>query len=228
MVTAAARRRRAPLSRERVLRAAMRIADREGIGAVSMRRIGQALGVEAMALYNHVANKDEILDGMVDLVVTEIDPPVEGAEWKATLRARILSAREALLRHPWAAAAIASRGQMTPTMMRYMESTGAIFRDGGFSLDLTHHAFHVLGSRILGFVQELYDDSDKLAETPEMMAIMAEEMADEFPVMTEIATQVSHEETNLVGRGCDYQWEFEFGLDIMLDGLERARVSEAA
>jgi AcrR family transcriptional regulator len=221
-------RRRTPLSRDRVLGAAMRIADREGIEALSMRRIGQALGVEAMALYNHVASKGEMLDGMTDLVVGEIDPPIEGADWKAALRARILSARQALLRHPWASAAIASRGQMTPTMMRYMESMGAILRNGGFSLELTHHAFHVLGSRILGFAQELYDDSEKLSETPEMMAIMAEQMADEFPVMTEIATSISHDEVNLIGKGCDDQFEFEFGLDIILDGLERARASEGS
>ena len=111
-IATAQRKRRAPLSCDRVLRAAVRIADRDGIDAVSMRRIGQALGVEAMALYNHVANKDEILDGMIDLVVSEIDPPIDGADWKATLRARMLSAREALVRHPWASAAIASRGQM--------------------------------------------------------------------------------------------------------------------
>ena len=221
------RRRRAPLSRDRVLRAAVRIADREGIGAVSMRRIGEALGVEAMALYNHVANKDEILDGMVDIVVSEIAPPIDGGDWKTTVRTRILSAREALVRHPWASAAMASRGQMSPTMMRYMESMGAIFRSGGFSIHLTHHTFHVLGSRILGFMPELYDDSEQLSETPEMMAIMARQMAAEFPVMTELATAISHDEV-VVGKGCDDQVEFEFGLDLILEGLERTRLAEAA
>jgi hypothetical protein len=98
---------------------------------------------------------------------------------------------------------------------------GAIFRNGGFSIDLTHHAFHVLGSRILGFVQELYNDSEKLADTPEMMAVLAEQMADEFPRMTEIATAITHGE-EIIGSGCDDQFEFEFGLDLILDGLEQA------
>lgn len=215
-------RRRAPLTRERVMRAAVRVADREGIVAVSMRRLGQALGVEAMALYNHVANKEEILDGMVDLVVGEIESPIEGVEWKPIFRARILSARGVLLRHPWAAEAIVSRRQMTPTVMRYMESMGAILKDGGFSIDLLHHAFHMLGSRILGFVQELYDDSDELAASPEMSAVLADQMAAEFPVMTEVAMTISHD-GDVIGQGCDSQFEFEFGLDLILDGMESAR-----
>ena len=111
-------------------------------------------------------------------------------------------------------------------MMRYMESMGAIFRNGGVSIDLTHHAFHVLGSRILGFMPELYDDSEQLSDTPEMMAIMAWQMAAEFPVMTELATAISHDEI-MVGKGCDDQFEFEFGLDLILDGLESAHLSGA-
>jgi AcrR family transcriptional regulator len=211
---------RQPLTRERVLRAAVGLADREGIAALSMRKLGQELGVEAMSLYNHVANKEEILDGIVDLVVMEVDPPDAGAHWKAALRTRILSARAMLVRHPWASAVIVSRVNITPTMMRYMETMGGILRRGGFSVDLMHHALHVLGSRILGFVQELYDDSAALAENPEMAAVMLQQMADEFPTMTALATQIAHDGA-LVGAGCDTQFEFEFGLDLILDGFER-------
>ena len=220
-------RRRTPVTRERAIRAAVRLADREGIDALSMRRLGLALGVEAMALYNHVANKEEILDGMVDLVVSEIDPPLDGAEWKPAFRARILSARQALLRHPWASTAIVSRKQMTPMVMRYMESMGAILEDGGFTIDLLHHAFHMLGSRVLGFVQELYDDSEGMAEAPEMSAMLAQQMANEFPVMTKVASSISHGDV-IIGKGCDDQFEFEFGLDLILDGLETARNRELA
>lgn len=212
--------RRQPLSRERVLRAAVRLADREGMDAVSMRRLGQELRVDPMSLYHHVANKDDLLDGMVDRVVGEIDPPREGPAWKEAIRARILSARQALLRHPWASAAIVSRRNMTPTVMAYMDSTAGILRRGGFSVDLTHHAFHALGSRVLGFSQELYDDAPSLAASPEIAAIM-EQVTAQYPYMSEVAMQVSHDDERVIGTGCDDQAEFEFALDIMLDGLER-------
>ena len=215
---------RLPLTRERVLQAAVALADREGIASVSMRKVAAELGVEAMSLYNHVANKEDLLDGMVDLVVGEIDAPAEGVDWKAAMRGRILSAREALLRHPWASAVMASRVNMTGTVMRYMESTMALLRQGGFSVDLTHHAIHVLGSRIFGFAQELYDDSEALAASPDIA--MLEQMAADFPTLTELASQISHEGPT-VGIGCDSQLEFEFGLDIMLDGLERLRLAQA-
>ena len=219
--------RRLPLSRERVLRAAVALADREGIDAVSMRRIGQELGVEAMSLYNHVANKDEILDGMVDVIVSEIEPPAPGVGWRDALRQRVLSARRALLRHPWASAVVASRKTVTPTMMQYMDSVAGILRNGGFSVDLTHHTFHVMGSRILGFAQELYDDSEQLAESPEIMEVMLRGMSERYPHLAEMATSVTHDET-IVGAGCDDQFEFEFGLDLILDGLERLRRSTSA
>lgn len=214
---------RVPLSRERVLRAAVDLADRSGIEAISMRKIGLALGVEAMSLYNHVANKEDILDGMVDVVVSEIDPPARGSDWRTAMRNRVLSAREALLRHPWASAVIVSRVNMTPTMLRYMDSVAGILRNGGFSVDLTHHTIHVMGSRVLGFVQELYDDSEGLADSPDMAAIMLQQMADEYPHITELAMEITHDDDSIVGKGCDDQFEFEFGLDLILDGLERLR-----
>jgi AcrR family transcriptional regulator len=228
MATATLRsaKRRLPLNRERVLRAAVRLADREGIDSLSMRRLGQELRVEAMSLYNHVANKEEILDGIVDVVVGEIDPLISGADWKTTMRRRVLAARQVLLRHPWASAVIASRVNVTPTMMGYMDSMCGVLRNGGFSVDMTHHALHIMGSRILGFVQELYDDSEKLAENPDMAAIMLKQMADQYPHLTELATQISHDEESIVGTGCDDQVEFEIALDLILDGLDRLRETE--
>ena len=181
--------RRTPLSRERVLAAAVALADREGIEALSMRRLGQELGVEAMSLYNHVASKEDLLDGMVDLIVAEIDPPATDGEWKTALRSRILSARRTMLRHAWASAVITSRENASPVVMTYMDTTGGIMRAGGFSVDLMHHAFHVLGARVLGFSQELYDDSNPDAD-PDQMAVMARQMADQFPNIVAVMEQV--------------------------------------
>jgi AcrR family transcriptional regulator len=212
--------RREPLNRDRVLRAAVELADREGIGSLSMRKLGQELGVEAMSLYNHVANKEDLLDGMVDVIVDEIGPGGGNGDWKATIRQRMLDARQVMLRHPWASQVVVSRKQITPTMMRYMDTMIGILRDGGLSIDLAHHAFHVLGSRILGFVQELYDDSEALAESPEVAAVMLRQMADQYPHMTDMALAISHDEA-IVGAGCDDQTEFEFSIDLILDGVER-------
>jgi AcrR family transcriptional regulator len=214
------RTRRDPLNRDRVLRAAVELADREGLDSLSMRRLGQELGVEAMSLYNHVANKDDLLDGMVDVVIGEIDPPLPGLEWKPTIRARILSARQALLRHRWASDVIVSRNSPTPAVLAYMDSMAAIIRSG-LSLDLTHHAFHVLGSRVLGFTQELFDDSAQTGGNAAELELMARQLALHYPHIAEIAAAASHEDESVVGSGCDDQFEFEFGLDIILDGFER-------
>lgn len=213
--------RRAPLDREQVLRAAVKLADLDGIEAVSMRRVGQELGVEAMSLYNHIGGKDELLDGMTDMVVSEIDPVADGLAWKAALRQRILAARAVMLRHPWASTVIASRKTISTTMMGYFESMVGLLRAGGFSVDLTHHALHVLGSRILGFAQELYDDTESLAESPEIAEIMLRQMSAAYPNLAEMASQVMHDDSTIVGSGCDDQFEFEFALDLILDGLER-------
>jgi AcrR family transcriptional regulator len=220
--------RRTPLNRERVLRAAVELADREGIDALSMRRLGRELGVEAMSLYNHVPNKEDVLDGMVDLIVGEIDLSAGGDDWRAAARNRILSARRAMLRHPWASAVIVSRRQPSPVMLKYMDSMGGIMRAGGFSVDLMHHAFHALGSRVLGFTQELYDDSGELEQTPEIQALMIRQMSQEYPNITAIIEQVTHDDASVVGSGCDDQFEFEFALELLLDGLERLREHGAA
>ena len=220
--------RRVPLNRERVLAAAVELADREGIDALSMRRLGQELSVEAMALYNHVANKDDLLNGMVDAVVGEIELiDAGGTNWKAAARERILSARRVMRSHPWASAVIASRTEASPVVMRYMDRMGGIMLAGGFSLDLMHHAFHTLGSRVLGFTQELFDDSSSESMTPEVQELMIRQMSQEYPNVTAIMKQVAHDEASVVGTGCDDQFEFEFAIDVILDGLEALRQREA-
>jgi AcrR family transcriptional regulator len=215
---------REPLSRERILRTAVALADEGGVESISMRRIAQELGVVPMALYKHVANKDELLDGMIDVVVGEIDPPIEGADWKTTMRERILSARRALLRHPWASRVLESRGEPTPTVIAYIDSMMGIFLAGGFSVDLMHHAMHVMGSRILGFSQELFDDTSSMPA--EEAAEMWTQMADVYPNIAKlIPVAITTHDGPVVGTGCDDQFEFEFALDLILDGLERLRAS---
>ncbi len=212
---------REPLTKERILRTAVPLADEGGVESLSMRRIAQELGVVPMALYKHVANKDEMLDGMVDVIVGEIDPPLEGADWKTAIRERVLSARRALLRHPWASRVIESRTAPTPTVIGYMDEMIGILRKGGFSVDLTHHAMHAIGSRALGFSQELFDDTPD--DPPEIQAIAAQQMAEAYPYISEMAAAISHDDASVVGQGCDDQFEFEFALDLMLDGLDRLR-----
>jgi AcrR family transcriptional regulator len=211
---------REPLSRDRILRAAVALADAGGVESISMRRIAQELGVVPMALYKHVAGKDELLDGMIDVVVGEIDPPIEGPDWKTTMRERILSARRALLRHPWATRVLESRGEPSPTVIAYMDSMMGVFLAGGFSVDLMHHAMHVMGSRILGFSQELFDDTANMPD--EEAAEMWTQMADAYPNIAKlIPVALGTHEGPVVGGGCDDQFEFEFALDLILDGLER-------
>jgi AcrR family transcriptional regulator len=222
-----AARAREPLTKERILRAAVALADEVGVESLSMRRLAQEVGVVPMALYKHVANKDELFDGMIDVVVGEIDPPIEGAEWRTTMRERILSARRALLRHPWASSVLESRAEPTPTVIGYMDSMMGVFLDGGFSVDLMHHAMHVMGSRILGFSQELFDDTASLPA--DEAAEMWTQMADAYPNIAKlIPVALDTHEGPVVGGGCDDQFEFEFALDLVLDGLERLRERDAA
>ncbi|MEU9143957.1 TetR/AcrR family transcriptional regulator [Streptomyces sp. NPDC048349] len=213
--------RRAPLSRDRVLAAAVALADDIGIEALSMRKLAQELGVVPMALYKHVANKEQLLNGMVDVVVGGIDPPAPGADWKSAVRQRILSARRALLAHSWAAQVIQSRTSPTPVVLAYMDSVIGMFRTGGFSVDLTHHVMHALGSRMLGFAQELFDATPGPA--PDASTTTPPEATGLYPYVTELAAAVAHEGDSVVGGGCDDQFEFEFALDLLLDGFERLR-----
>ncbi len=212
--------RRSPLTRERVLKAAVGLADREGIEAVSMRRLGTELGIEAMSLYTHVRGKDDLLDGMIELVIGEIPIHRDGADWKDALRTTILSARRVVLRHPWAPRIIESRTDPGASGLRYYDAVMGILRDGGFSLEMTHHAIHLLGSRLLGFTQDLFDDSPDV--DPEALKQMADALADTHPHVAEMAMGVTHD--GGLG-GCDDDVEFAFALDLILDGLERLRDS---
>jgi AcrR family transcriptional regulator len=212
---------RSPLTRERVLSTAVALADESGIEALSMRKLAQALDVVPMALYRHIANKEELLNALVDVVVDEIDPPLEGTDWKTAVRARILSARQALLRHPWASRVMESRTEPTPTVLAYIDSMIGMFRAGGFSMDLTHHAMHTMGSRLMGFAQELFNDSGDASQ--EMEAEFYESMAAMYPSIYELYVTVVHDDSTTVGPGCDDQFEFEFALDLMLDGLEKLK-----
>lgn len=210
---------RTPLNRQRVLEAAVAFADASGLEALSMRSLADRLGVVPMALYKHVSNKHELIDGMIDVVIAEIAAPLASADWRTALRARILSARDALLRHPWASAAMESRSTPTATVLGYMDSVIAMFLAGGFSTDLTHHCMHALGSRMFGFSQELYRGGQ--AETPDGDAVRKLAMA--YPNIVAIAARADHDHGTIVGTGCDDQFEFEFALDLVLDGFELLR-----
>jgi AcrR family transcriptional regulator len=208
--------RRNTLTRDRVLEAAVDLADRDGIESVSMRRLAHELGIEAMSLYTHVRSKEDLLDGMVDLVMAEAPSPAATDYWKPTLRATILGAREALRRHAWAPSVIETRLAPGPATLRQFDRVMGILREGGFSLELTHHALHLLGSRLLGFTRELFDDSPDLG--PEEAAAMAEQLRPALPYVAEMAVAATHE--GGLG-GCDTDLEFVVSLDVILDGLER-------
>ncbi|MET9463838.1 TetR/AcrR family transcriptional regulator C-terminal domain-containing protein [Streptomyces sp. NPDC006544] len=217
--------RRTPLSRDRVLRAAVAFADTAGIEALSMRRLAQDLGVVPMALYKHVANKEELLDGMVEVAFAGIEGgQAPRSDWKSAVRGRILGARAALLAHTWAAQVIRSRTSPTPAVLAYLDSVIGMFRAGGFSTDLTHHVMHALGSRVLGFTEELFDDPANTSTAPQDDGVQAaayEAMARLYPHVTELARAVAHDRRSVVGPGCDDLFEFEFALDLLLDGFDR-------
>jgi AcrR family transcriptional regulator len=209
-----------PLSRDRVLRAAIDLADADGIESLSMRRLAQQFGVDPMSLYNHVRNKEDLLEGMVDLVVSDIVPSVDGADWRAQLRRTVMAARAVLLQHPWAKRVIEARPVPGPATLHYLDVVLGILRDSGFSLALTHHTLHVLGSRVLGFSQDLFDDSASVRPEPEVALAQARQLTLAFPRLGELALAATHE--GGLG-GCDDDAEFAFSLDLILDGLERIR-----
>jgi AcrR family transcriptional regulator len=209
---------RRPLTRQRVLETAVDLADREGIESVSMRRLGQELGVEAMSLYTHVRSKEDLLDGMVEVVFAEVPSPAGSGDWKESLRGTILHARSVLLRHSWAPDVIETRAAPGPAMLKQYDRVMGILRDGGFSIELTHHAVHLLGSRLLGFTRELFDDSPDLA--PDEAAALADQLASTLPHVADMARSATHE--GGLG-GCDTDFEFAFSLDVIVDGLDRLR-----
>ena len=212
--------RRAQLTRQRVVEAAVELADRDGIGSISMRRLAQELGVEAMSLYTHVRNKDDLLDGMADAVISEIPLSADGADWKSSLRQTALAARGVMLRHPWAPRTVETRPAPGPAALGYVNAVLGILREGGFTIAQAHHALHIFGSRLLGFTQELFDDSGDL--DPETAAALESQLGATHPYAVEMALAVTH--TGALGR-CDDDAEFRFALDFLLDGLDRLQGS---
>jgi AcrR family transcriptional regulator len=216
---ASGRRSRVPLSKQRVLRAAVRLADEAGVAAITMRKLAETLGVEAMSLYHYVADKDELLDGMVDLVFGEIHLLPREAEWKAAMRQRAVSARDALTRHPWAIGVIESRANPGPATLRHHDAVIGNLRQAGFSMALAAHAFSVIDSHVYGFallaLNLPFQTSEELEQLAE--AMLRQMPADRYPNLTEMI--IDH----ALQPGYSYANEFEYGLDLILDGLERAR-----
>jgi AcrR family transcriptional regulator len=211
--------RRVHLTRDRVLRAAMQLADKGGIESLTMRSLAQKLGVEAMTLYHYVAQKDDMLNGILDLVVSEIEVPSAGGDWKAAVRRSAISAHKILLRHPWACGLMMSPARVRAGRLRYMESQLRRLREAGFSPKMTHHAYHALDSHILGFTMWEAGYTSGVKELPDSGAGLRRELTvDSYPYLNE------HMEQPVARRGRGSgEGEFEFGLDLILDGLDTRR-----
>ena len=201
------------------MRTAVALADGRGAEELTMRKLAKELGVEAMSLYNHVANKDDLLDGMTDGVFAEIDLPSGGGDWQAAMRRRALSVREVLSRHPWATVLMQSRARPGPATMRHHDAVLGTLRRAGFPIELAAHAFSALDSYIYGFVlQEKSLPFDTAEETAALaQTILAHLSPVEYPYLRELTVE------HVLQPGYDYGAEFEFGLDLILGGLERAR-----
>jgi AcrR family transcriptional regulator len=209
---------RLPLTRNRILRTAIALADEAGIESLSMRRLGQALGVEAMSLYHHVANKEDLLDGMVDVVFGEVELPSREGDWRTAMRRRADSFRAVLARHRWAIGLVDSRTAPGPATLRHHDAVLGCLRGAGFSVELAAHAFAALDSYLYGFaLQERNLPLEAGEQTAELAeAILAQLPAEEYPHLVELT--VDH----VLQPGYDFGNEFAFGLDLVLDGLERA------
>ena len=214
------RRRRGPLTRERVLEAALELADAGGFHSLSMRKVGAQLGVEAMSLYNHVANKEDIVDGLVDLVFAEIEVAEPGSvDWRTAMRARALSVRAALNRHRWAVGLMEGRMNPGPANIDNHNAVMGCLREGGFTFRDAVHAYSVMDAYIYGFaLQERGLPFDAPEETADVMRRQRETVPamDDYPYLVEIAAEMEQ-------AGYDYDTEFIFGLDLILDGIERFR-----
>lgn len=220
---------RLPLSRDRVLEAAVALADEAGIEAVTMRALADELGVEAMSLYYYVANKEALLDGVAEVVVGQINqsvvdlgPATGPGDWKTAMRERILRARGVMLQHPWAPAILETRTSINPAALVYVHGLLEIFRVGGVSYDLAHHAMHALGSRAFGFSQEMFDPAPG-SDDEDLNEENMEAMRSQLPLLFEMLEEISHDDPGSTIGWCDDQTEFEFALDILLDGLEARR-----
>jgi len=210
---------RVPLSKERIFQAAIDVADREGLQALTMRRLGAELGVEAMAVYKHVSSKDDILDGMVELVVSRIDTPAERADWRDAMRSRAISAREVLRRHSWAIGLLDSRRSMGPNQLRYVDAVLGSLRSAGFSVDDAAHAFSLLDSYVYGHVvQEMSWSGRSEPSEPPGPAPESEISSTDYPHLAEMAAHAA-------GGTFSFDGEFTHGLDVILSALEPGRSS---
>jgi AcrR family transcriptional regulator len=213
---------RVPLNRERVLHAAVVLADESGSESLSMRKLGEAVGVEAMSLYHHVANKVDLLDGMIDVVFGEIELPSDGGDWKRAMRERAVSARRVLSRHGWAIRFMESGTSPGPASLRHHDAVLGCLRNAGFSIQLAAHAFSLLDSYIYGFALQ---ERSLPFHTPEQGAAVAQKILARFPTgayphLAELTTE------HVLQPGYEHAGEFEFGLDLILDGLERLSTAE--
>lgn len=209
--------RKAALTKGRVLKTAIKFADKHGIESLSMRKLGQLLGVEAMSLYNHVSNKDDILDGIVDIVASEIEVPRIGGDWKNAMRSRAVSAHEVLMRHPWATMLIVSRANVGPAMLRYVDSTIGCLVTAGFSYVNADHAWNAIDSYVYGFTLQKLNFPFK----PNEYAKVAKQFlpmipAEQYPHLNGLSQEV------IAGRH-DGLHDLQFGLDLILNGLENGR-----
>jgi AcrR family transcriptional regulator len=209
---------RVPLSRDRVLHAAAELADEGGLESLSMRRLAQSLGVEAMSLYHHVRNKGDLLGGMLDIVYSEVEPPSSEGDWRSAMRRSAISFQQVLMRHPWGCSLLGSSIDASPTRLRYMDAVLGRLRGAGFSADMTHHAYHALDSHIVGFTLWLLPYLAVAQQQPDYAERFLEELSGEdLPHLSEhVLVHMAPSRPEDVG-------EFEFGLDLILDGLDRLR-----
>lgn len=210
---------RVPLTRERVLQAAVDLADRDGLGALTMRRLGAELGVEAMSLYKHVANKEDVLDGIVELVVGDIEIPLEGTDWKEAMKRRAISAREVLGRHSWAVGLLEARGSKGPTTLRYLDAILGNLRSAGFSVENAVHAFWLLDSFVYGHViQETSMPISPEEMTESTGSILEQVTMDEYPHLVEVGEHALRSEYS-------FDTEFAYALELILDALDQTAKS---
>lgn len=206
-----------PLSRARILQVALRRADAEGIEALSMRKLAQDLGVKAMSLYNHVANKEDIIDGMVDLIVSEIELPSLDVDWQTAMRQRSASAHSALLRHPWATMALVSRVNVGPAMLRYVDATLGCLVEAGFTYPLADYVWNAIDNHVYGFTLQALNfpfEADEYATAAQDYVAMLPPA--QYPYLNQLTRHV------IDGRH-DGLHNFEFGLNILLKGFEELR-----
>ena len=205
---------RSTLNRERVLLAAIAIADRDGIDGLSMRKLGEELNVEAMSIYNYIANKDELLDAMSDYIVNTFERPATDLDWKTALRRCTLSAHKTLWAHPWLCALNMSRPKISTASLKYAESITGVLRSAKFSNQLTHHALHAIDNHLFGStLQEISLITGMQTSSPEINAILLQQMVNKYPNISHVIVDAVH----------DHEVEFEFVLDLLLDGLENVR-----